>query len=105
MVQRDKGSNRPRLHSVILAGALACVFHFVASASPYVGYGLAISIMIMLGIQALVDLPIWPNRKRPEHPTVFGVYWGLILGLIVPRLLVRYMEEGVAGWVDLLTAS
>ena len=105
MVQRDKGSNRPHSRSVVLAGALACVFHFVASASPYVGYGMAISIIIMLGVQALVDLPIWPNQKRPEHPTIFGVYWGLILGLIVPLLLARYMEEGFAGWMGLLSAS
>ena len=104
-MKRDTPSSRPRTVSLVLAAAVAAVVHFAHPASPHLGYVLAMSTMVLIGVQAFDILPVWPNRKRPEHPAAFGVFWGLVFGLIVPRLVVRYMEEGMAGFVDLLSAS
>ena len=103
-MKRNTVSKRPRLSSLGLAGASAVVFHFAASASPYVGYVFALSTIVLIGLQPTMDLPIWPNRKRPESPVTFAVFWGLIGGLIVPGLVVRYKEKGIAGWLEFLSA-
>ena len=69
-----------------MAVGFAIVANVAASASPYMGYVLA----------------IWPNRKRRELPVAFAVFWGLMLGLVVPGMIETIQEKGLAGWWNLL---
>ena len=85
-----------------MAVGFAIAANVAASTSPYVGYGLALATMVLIGVQAFGILAIWPNRKRREHPVAFAVFWGLMLGLIVPGMIETIREKGLAGWWALL---
>ena len=85
-----------------MAVGFGLVANVAASASPYMGYGLALATMVLIGMQALGVLAIWPNRKRHEHPVAFTVFWGLMLGLVAPGLVETIQEQGLAGWWNLL---
>ena len=85
-----------------MAVGFAIAANVAASTSPYVGYGLALATMVLIGVQAFGILAIWPNRKRREHPVAFAVFWGLMLGLIVPGMIETIQEKGLAGWWNLL---
>ena len=84
-----------------MAVGFAIAANVAASTSPYMGYGLALATMVLIGVQAFGILAIWPNRKRREHPVAFAVFWGLMLGLIVPGGRDN-PEKGLAGWWTLL---
>ena len=73
------------------------LFRLGAELSPYVGFTLAMATMVLLGVQAFGFIRVWPRRTTPEHPVVFGVYWGLILGLIVPGAVATLLDKGVFG--------
>lgn len=85
-----------------MAVGFAIAANVAASTSPYMGYGLALATMVLIGVQAFGILAIWPNRKRREHPVAFAVFWGLMLGLIVPGMIETIREKGLAGWWTLL---
>ena len=85
-----------------MAVGFAIAANVAASTSPYMGYDLALATMVLIGVQASGILAIWPNRKRREHPVVFAVFWGLMLGLIVPGMIETIQEKGLAGWWTLL---
>jgi len=94
--------NRPKAQSLVLAALCAVAAHFAAAASPRVGYALALMIMILIGIQGVSRLAIWPTKSEPETPIIFAVYWGLIAGMIVPQLFTAFAEHGVGGLVEFL---
>ena len=85
-----------------MAAGVALVANVAASASPYMGFGLALATLVLIGVQTFGALAIWPNRKRREHPVAFAAFWGLILALVVPGLVDTYLEDGLAGWWNLL---
>jgi len=85
-----------------MAAGLALVANVAAGSSPYMGYGLAIATMVLIGVQAFSVLAIWPNRKRREHPLAFAVFWGLMPGRVVPGMVETIREDGLAGWWNLL---
>ena len=90
-------SRRPQRRSIGLAVGCALLFRLGAELSPYVGFTLAMATMVLLGGQAFGFIRVWPRRTTPEHPVVVGVYWGLILGLIVPGAVATLLDKGVFG--------
>lgn len=104
-MKRQKPSTLPQPRSIAMAAGFAMVANLAASASPYMGYGLALATMVLIGVQAFGLLAIWPDRKRREHPVAFAVFWGLMLGLVVPGMVETIQEEGLAGWWQLLFST
>ena len=96
---------RPSNLSFALTVVVAAAAYVGARVSPVMGYGLAMLTLVVLGLQAMLDVPVWPRRKRREHPIIFGTFWGLMLGLIVPYLVETIVAEGPERLLDLLMSS
>ena len=98
---RDDALKRPQTISIVLTPVVAVGAYFGAAYSPMIGYTLAILTMLLIGF---ASRSVWPTRKQSENPIVFALFWGLILGLVVPMLLSILMTEGIAGIWDMVVA-
>ena len=88
---------RPKTRSIALTLIVAAGSFYAQQNSALVGYFLCLVILIMILIVSLFDLPWWPNEKTPENPIIFSILWGLIIGLLTPFLISRFMEDGLDG--------
>ena len=57
--------------------------------SPKIGYYLALLAMLSIVAASFTD-SFWPSKQKPENPLVFGLFWGLMLGLLLPFVLSKY---------------
>ena len=70
--------------------------------SPAAGYVLAIATLLLILLQLFFSLSIWPTRGKEANPYLFGLYWGLMAGLVIPFLLQELFTGGLKGIWDLL---
>jgi len=101
-VFKGDGLVRPKNMSFLLTLIVAIVAYFGSQLSSYIGYVLAIMAMLVIGF---ASDSVWPTGNKKENPIVFSLFWGLIVGLLVPFLLARYWGEGIEGVVELLLSS
>ena len=88
---------RPKAKSIALTFIVAVASFYSQQISAFVGYLLCLVILIMMIIVSFFDLRWWPNKKSPENPIIFSLLWGLIIGLLIPFLISRFMEDGLDG--------
>jgi hypothetical protein len=93
---------RPKSISIALTLIVAVASFYTQQVSALVGYLLCMVIFIMMIIVSFFDLPWWPNKKTPENPIIFSLLWGLIIGLLIPFLISRFMEDGLDGVIQTL---
>lgn len=70
--------------------------------SPFVGYILALSTLLIM-IVAMYMESIWPTKSRKENPLVFSLFWGLILGTIVPYIISTFLKGGISAIFEIIT--
>jgi RsiW-degrading membrane proteinase PrsW (M82 family) len=88
---------RPKAKSIALTFIVAVASFYSQQISAFVGYLLCLVILVMMIIVSFFDLRWWPNKKSPENPIIFSLLWGLIIGLLIPFLISRFMEDGLDG--------
>jgi hypothetical protein len=92
---------RPQLKRLLLTFVVA-LFAFVGSqTSNLFGYFLALLALLAI-IIAMHTNSIWPTRKKVENPYVFSLFWGAIIGLLIPFLLKTYLKGGLNGIYEML---
>jgi hypothetical protein len=79
---------KPQKISIVYTLIVAVIAYLSSQLSPYVGYLLALFTMIVIGF---ASDSIWPTVKKPEKPLVFSLFWGLIIGLLIPYLITKNM--------------
>ena len=99
---REEKYTKP--HSLSLLGAVltAGMAFLAAQYSPILGYWLALMTMLVL-IIAMYTHSIWPTQANRENKVIFSLFWGLILGTLLPFLIITSINEGISGIVALLT--
>ena len=85
---------------MLLALGIAVVAQLAAAMSTLAGLVLAVAAVVLLLFQSSGSLPVWPGRTAPERPVLFGIFWGIVLGVIVPALVGVLREEGLAGILE-----
>ncbi len=94
---------KPKMSSLVGTGVVAVAAFFGSRASPFVGYLVALLALIVM-IVAMFMSSIWPTRGRAENPAVFALFWGLMIGAILPFLVSVLLEDGFQGLVELLSS-
>ena len=99
---RDQKLVKPQTSSIVGALLLAPLLYLGGHSSPYIGYLLAVGTLIIITVAVLMT-SVWPTRAKPENRVVFALFWGAILGLILPLLVMKFLEGGFAALYELLT--
>lgn len=101
---RGQGPAKPQTKSLVGALAFAVLVFFGSRTSPFAGYLLALFTLIMI-VVAMYMKSIWPTKSKKENSLVFALFWGLIVGAIVPFLISTYLEGGATALYEILTSS
>lgn len=91
-----------KLHISLAVLVALCSFlanHF----SPVIGYILALMALIMITLQFWFSFRIWPTFGHQANPYLFGLFWGLIVGLVIPFLVSVMLNDGAQGIWDLIS--
>lgn len=94
------------LQTQSLLGALAfAVSVFCASqTSAIVGYLVALSALLMIVIGMYTE-SIWPTSAKRENPLVFSMFWGLMIGALLPFLVGVYLNGGLSAVYEIFKSS
>jgi hypothetical protein len=100
---RGQGLAKPQTRSLV--GALAVIFLVMLGSrvSPMIGYVFALSAIVMI-VVALHMESIWPTQSRKENSLVFSLFWGLMIGAVVPFLVTTYLEGGASAVYEMFTS-
>ena len=100
---RDSTLIKPKTQSIVLTIMIAIAVFWGADFSPIVGYFLGVGCLVLMIVASLIQ-SFSPTRGKTENTIVFSLFWGIILGAIVPLLLNIFLEEGFAGIYELLVS-
>jgi len=100
MFRNEKLVVPSRLHISLTTAVAICSFGANYFFQAY-GLILAIIAMVMIASQFWFSFCIWPTFGHRGSPFLFGLYWGLMIGLVVPFLLSVMFNEGMQGVLDL----
>ena len=92
---------KPKNTSLLLTLLIALTAFFGSQASPFIGYLLAILALLVI-IAAMYTESIWPTRGKEEKPFVFSLFWGLMIGVLLPFLVTIYLEGGLGAVYEML---
>lgn len=92
---RGQGPGRPRVKSLVGALAVSVLVLLGSAFSSVFGYLSALLTLVMI-ILAMHMESIWPTRTRMENALVFSLFWGLMLGGVVPFIVTTYLDGGAS---------
>lgn len=81
---------KPRTKSLVLTPVVAIMAFALAAVTPRYGYLLALLAMVAI-ILASWTGSFWPSQMKSENPWIFGLFWGLMIGLLLPFVLSQYV--------------
>lgn len=83
--------DKPSRGAVIGTLAVAVVAFLLQRISPLAGYFLALLSMLMIIVASYTNA-FWPSRNVRERPVIFCLFWGLMLGLVLPFAVLNYQD-------------
>ncbi len=96
---RNDALVRPQLKSVLFTLIVAAIAYLASLYSPAIGYWLAILTLLAIGF---ISNSIWPTKGKRENPYLFSLFWGLIIGMLLPFLITKVANEGIASLLNLI---
>lgn len=100
---RGQGLTRPRCISLLGALVFAVVVALGSHLSPVLGYVFALLALVMI-VVALHMQSVWPTQSRQEHALAFALFWGTMLGGVVPFIVAALLEGGVSAVMSIFTS-
>jgi hypothetical protein len=101
---RGQGLAKPQNKSLVGALAVVVLVMTGSKTSPVLGYFLALSALIMI-IVAMYMESIWPTQSRKENSLVFSLFWGLMIGCILPFIVTTFMEGGASAVYEIFMSQ
>ena len=94
---------KPKKASLLFTLLIAIIAFLGSQASPVFGYYSALVTLVAL-IMASVTGSFWPSKEKAENTFVFSLFWGLVIGGLVPFIAVTYSEGGIQSVFDIFTS-
>jgi hypothetical protein len=101
---RGQKYTKPKAISFIGTLLTACLTFLGSQFSSVIGYWLGLLTMIIL-IIPLHTNSIWPTQVKKENTLIFSLFWGLILGTLLPFLITTFINEGFSGIYEIFTSQ
>ena len=101
---RGQGLAKPQTKSLVGALAVVALVMIGSKASPRLGYVFAVSALVMI-IVAMHTESVWPTQSRKENSLVFSLFWGLMIGSILPFIVTAFLEGGASAVVEIFTSQ
>ena len=95
---------KPQVKSLIGALSVAVSAMVGSWATPLLGYVFALMSLVMIIVVTLLS-PAWPSQSKKENALVFSMFWGLMMGVIAPYLISKFLEGGFAAVFEILTSE
>ena len=101
---RGDNFTRPKFKS--LAGFfLIAIFVWGGSqVSSFFAYIVALLSMLMIVVAVQME-SIWPRKRKQENTEVFAIFWGCLLGVLFPFLVIVFLEGGVEALYEVSTSK
>jgi hypothetical protein len=100
MVMKSNAYSKPKKASVIATLVVAILSFTGQQLSPVIGFCLAMLVLLML-FGCAFGMEVWPKIGQKENRLVFSLFWGLIIGLLIPFAVQVFLEEGFEGLYEL----
>lgn len=92
---------KPKNQSFLGALLVAVLLGFGSNISSMVAYFIALLSLLMIGIASYTD-SFWPNERKKENTIVFSLFWGCMLGFLLPILVTKFLNGGFLALYDLI---
>jgi uncharacterized membrane protein len=100
---RDQQLTRPQNKSLLLTMIITALMYFGSSHSPFTGYFTALLVLIAI-ILASIFNSFWPTKAKAENSFIFSLFWGGIIGVVLPLLFKKFMEGGFKAIYELIVS-
>lgn len=94
---------RPKNLSIYSTAMVAVAVLFGSLVSSIVGY-LSGLIGLLAIIFASITDSFWPTRNKPENSIIFSLFWGVMLGGVVPMIVNIFLEGGFKAVYEMLVS-
>ncbi|WP_144395080.1 hypothetical protein [Pleionea sediminis] len=93
----------PQKQSLLGALIVASLAFLGSQSSAITGYALALLTIVVIVVATHMS-SIWATQAKKESPIVFSLFWGLIIGLIVPFLITSFLDGGVSALYEIFAS-
>lgn len=98
---RGQKLTRPKNQSIILTAIVAVAVLLSSLVSPVAAYFAGVTGLLAI-IFALILESFWPTKNKQENSIVFSLFWGVMLGGIVPMVVSIFLESGFEAIYEML---
>ena len=91
---RNQRLIKPKSISLLLTLIIAFIAFASSQSSAFIGYLIALLALLTI-IIAMHTKSIWPTKTQVENPFIFSLFWGLMVGLLLPFLIATYLDGGL----------
>jgi Mg/Co/Ni transporter MgtE len=99
-----EGLVKPQAKSLFGTLAVTALVFLGSQTSAVAGYVLALSALFMIVVAMHME-SIWPTKARKENSLVFSLFWGLMVGAIVPFLVTTFLKGGASAVYEIFTTQ
>lgn len=92
----------PQKRSLLGTLVAATVAFIGVQSSAFVGFLAAIFTLLMIIVASFMEGSIWPTKRKKENWIIFSLFWGLMIGVLLPFLVKKYLGGGVEAMLEVL---
>lgn len=100
---RGQELTRPKNRSILFTVIVAIAVVLGSSMSPVLGYLSGITGLLAIIFASILD-SFWPRGNKPENSVVFALFWGVMLGGVLPMIVRVFLEGGLEAVYQMLVA-
>jgi len=100
---RNQSLAMPKKKSLLFTLIVASSVFFGAQASPIVGYFVALLGLVVIVLASFLE-SFWPTKAKAENAVAFSLFWGIMIGVLLPFVLTTFLEGGLRGVYEIFAS-